>query len=57
MEQSPHDPEFQGSNPGARGKKSLNKIRPQSPIEKLSRNLWSISFAPNYSATGLATRM
>ncbi len=36
---------------------SLNKIRPQSPMEKLSRYLWSTSFAPDYSATGLAAKM
>jgi hypothetical protein len=34
--------------------KSINKIRLKSPKEKLSRYLWSTSFAPDYSATGLA---
>jgi hypothetical protein len=37
--------------------KPLNKIRPQRPMEKLSTILWSTSFAPDYSATGLATKM
>jgi hypothetical protein len=36
--------------------KSLNKIRPQSPKEKLSRYGAPV-FAPNYSTTGLATKM
>ncbi len=36
---------------------SLNKIRPQSPKEKINRYLWSTSFTPDYSATGLATKM
>ncbi len=37
--------------------KSLNKIIPQSTKEKLSRYLWITSFAPDYSATGLAAKM
>ncbi len=36
---------------------SLNKIRPQSPKEKLSRCIWSTIFAPDYSATGSAAKM
>ena len=37
--------------------KSLNKIRPQSPIEKLSRDLLAPVFAPDYSAIDLAAKM
>ncbi len=37
--------------------KFAKKIRPESPNEKLSRYLWSIIFAPDYSATGLAAKM
>ncbi len=29
---------------------SLNKFIPQSPKEKLHRNLWNTIFAPDYSA-------
>ncbi len=32
-------------------KKSINKIKPQSPKDKSSIYLWSISFAPDCSAT------
>jgi len=37
--------------------KSLNKIKQQSPMEKLSRYQWSTSSVPDYSATGLAAKM
>ncbi len=37
--------------------KSPDKIKPQSPKEKLSRYLWTTIFAPDYSATGLAAKM
>ncbi len=38
-------------------KKSLNKIRPQSPKEKLRITYGAPVFAPDYSATCLAAKM
>ncbi len=38
--------------------KSQNKIRPQSPKEKLSRYTYGAPvFAPDYSSTGFAPKM